>query len=94
MFHRNRKHKTLPSVTENDRQSESDSQSQTSDGASNASVIYRKTAQVRLRHLLPSLDRIPNTLDQNGRRFYSKTRFWFPFGIIRGFHPFAWSFHV
>lgn len=53
MFHRYRKHnKTLPSVhTERDGQSESDSQSQASDGASNASVVYRKAAQVRLRHL-------------------------------------------
>jgi hypothetical protein len=40
----------MPSVyTENDGQSETDSQSQTSDGASNAPVVYRKVAQVRAR---------------------------------------------
>jgi hypothetical protein len=96
MFRRNRKHnKTLPSVhTVHDGQSETDSQSQTSDGAGNASVVYRKAAQVRVRDLLLSLDCIPNTLDQNGRKFYSKIRFWFPFGIIRGFPCFARSFHV
>lgn len=51
MFYRNRKHnKTLPSVhTEHDGQSETDSQSQTSDGASNGLVVYRKVAQVRAR---------------------------------------------
>ncbi|KAI9465682.1 phospholipid:diacylglycerol acyltransferase [Lactarius psammicola] len=86
MFLRNRKKaKTLPSAhTEQDGQSETDVQSQTSDGASSVSGAYKEAARVRV---LPSLDGLPNTfrfLHQNWRRFYSKNRFWFPFGIILG----------
>ena len=85
----------MPSAhTEHDGQSETDSQSQTSDGGSSTLDPYRKAAQVRAGMVLPSFEGRPDTWGQNGRRFYSKIRFWFPFGIIRGCPYIAWSFDV
>ena len=82
-------HRKRAKATEHEGQSETDSQSQSSDGSSSALVVaYRKPAQVR--PLVRSYRQLglPDTLDQNGRRFYSKTRFWFPLGIMRGCQSF------
>ncbi|KAH9073083.1 Lecithin:cholesterol acyltransferase-domain-containing protein [Lactarius deliciosus] len=87
--HRNQKAKALPSArTEHDGQSETDTQSQISDGTSSSvSGAYGEVARVSASEVFTVTDGLPNTfcfLYQNWRIFYSKNGFWFPFGIILG----------